>query len=339
MNIKSIKLIALSVAVLGFSAEANAICLDYWIKGPSACKPEEQKKTVIIQGGKNLNLNIEKTPERIAYEENLNVQIDKFIEGYGKPPREFVAFHLDPSLENAVRWVKKFEEDYDRTRKIAVAWKQANALFEEYKETGTLKLTPESGVTEKDIQYVLKALEENPSELKPVKSFSKDLEGDWESKVLSTDYSKLDYKNEPLQQAVGNFTQMQNKANVQVKTEKEESKKPVKGTENLEISYYFSAKCAYCVKFKPQLQKAIKDYGEDKVKLTCVDMTPGDKKPANIGEDLNCKWRPLLAGEAQQYGVKSTPSLLVRRSGTDTLDLIENYYSSDVLYKYFKKGS
>lgn len=337
MTIKSIKLFALSAAVLGFSAEANAICLDYWIKGPSACKPEEQQKTVVIKGGTNIDLNIEKDPERIAYEENLNIQIDKFIEGYGKPPREFVAFHLDPSLENAVRWVKKFEEDYDRTRKIAIAWKQANKLFEEYKETGTLKLTPESGVTERDIQYVLKALEERPTDLKPVKSFSKELEGEWETKVLNTDYSKLEYKNEPYKETLNNFTQT--KAKAETKRPQQENKKPVTGSEKLEISYYFSAKCPYCVKFKPELEKAIKDYGKDNVKLTCVDMTPGQKNPANVGKGLDCKWRPLLAGEAEQYGVKSTPSLLVKRAGSPTLDLIENYYTSDVLYKYFKKGN
>ena len=337
MKIQSIKLFALSAAVLGFSSEANAICLDYWIKGPSACKPEAQEKTVVIKGGTNLNLNIEKDAARIEYEDNLNLQIDKFIEGYGKPPREFVAFHLDPTLENAVRWVKKFEDDYDRTRKIAIAWKQADKLFKEYKETGTLKLSPESGVTERDIQYVLKALEERPSDLKPVKGFSKDLEGDWETKVLNTDYSKLEYKNEPYSQALDNFTQT--KAAPKQAAKKQEDNKPVKGTENLEISYYFSAKCPYCVKFKPQLQKAINDYGKDKVKLTCVDMTPGKQSPDNIGGGLECKWRPILAGEAKQYGVKSTPSLLVKRSGTNTLDLIENYYSSEVLYKYFKKGS
>lgn len=356
MKFNALKIFTVSIFALGASSEAQAICLDYWIKGPAACKDQEdQKQKILIQGGKNIDINFEKDEARIAYEKDLDIKVDKFIEAYGKPPREFVAFHLDPTLENAIRWVKKFETEYDRTRKIAVAWRQADNLFKEYKKTGSLSLPPESGVSEAQVKYLLTALEENPTDLKEVKGFGNKIDdSDWADNILDTNYAKLDYKDDSYTRAVNKIAKTGNNSDYSLKALERKSKEPryekpskptkkvketVNTTNKLEISYYFSAKCPFCEQFKPQLKSAIEDFGKDKVSLTCVDMTPGDKKPENIKGKLDCKWRPLLAGEASQFGVKSTPSLLVKRSGSSDLELIENYYDADVLLNYFKNGA
>ena len=158
------------------SFNAQAVCLDYWLKGPSGCKEvKNNKKKIIINGNIKVG-DVEKDAERIQYEADLNKKIDKFLASYGKPPREFVAFHLDPTLENAVKWVKKFNEDVERTTKIAVAWKQADEIFTKYKKTGQLMLPQESGVTEKQLKYLREVLDdENVSKLPDVKGFGVDI--------------------------------------------------------------------------------------------------------------------------------------------------------------------
>lgn len=342
MNKTFLKLLTATALFVGASSNANAICLDYWIKGPAACKDQAEEKKLVIKGG-NVNLNIEKDEARIAYEKELNIQIDKFLADYGKPPREFVAFHIDPSLENAIRWVKKFNEQRERSRKIAVSWRQADKLFQEYSNTGQLSLPPESGVTASQVEYLLKALEENPSELREVKGYGVDIKGEWDKTVLDKKYSKLNYKDEAYAKAVDKLTQtgsssaysLEKLENKYKKADKEKSAK----IEPLEISYYFSAKCPFCQKFKPELKDAIAKFGKKNIKLTCVDMTPGEKKPDNLTGGLDCKWRPLLAGEAKQFGIKRTPSLLVKRGGASGLELLENYHDTKTLVKYFKYGA
>lgn len=371
-------LVAVSLFALP-TANANAICLDYWLKGPSACKEDpEEKNRIYIKGGKNVNINIEKDDARIAYEEGLNKEIDKFLAGYGKPPREFVAFHLDPTMENAVRWVKKFNTEHERTMKIAVAWKQADRLFREYKATGEIILPADSGVTESQIKYLKKAFEEDATELPEVKGFGVNLPGDWDEDRMSRNYAKLDYKDEDYAKKTKELLAAGEKPDyeltpfdrrVKVKEERkeaeeakekateeankkalEEADKPSRdllksltnsdsaNSEKLEISYYFSKKCPFCDKYHSQLSAAVEAYGRENIELTCVDMTPGAKSAANIKGKINCKWRPLQTGEMAQFGVKRTPSILVKRGGSKALELLENYYDSDVLLKYFKNG-
>jgi thioredoxin-related protein len=361
---------------------AQAVCLDYWLKGPSACKDTPENKKRILIKGANININAEIDPERIKYEEDLNKKIDVFMAGYGKPPREFAAFHLDPTLENAVRWVKKFNEEHERTMKVAVAWKQADYLFRQYKETGEILLPADSGVTPEQVKYLKEAFESDASDLPKVKGFGVDLPGDWDEDRLARDYGKLNYKEKTekqiekeianpkpisiydapaLEKQIGARSIMDKavkeqlnqkndesiiKANdnlgsmkYQAAPKKVEDKKSTSSLtrENLEISYYFSAKCAFCQQFKPELKTAIDTYGKDKIKLTCVDMTPGERTPENKG-DIDCKWRPLLTGEQQQFGIAKTPSIIVKRGESSQLELLENYHDSKVLIDYFVNG-
>ncbi|HAG52166.1 MAG TPA: hypothetical protein DCL21_00065 [Alphaproteobacteria bacterium] len=358
MNNLALKVLLISLVVLSNVESANAICLDYWLKGPSACKEDpEEKNRILIKGGKNINVNVQKDEARIAYEEDLNVQIDKFLAGYGKPPREFVAFHLDPSMENAVRWVRKFNEQHERTMKVAVAWRQADKIFKQYKATGEILLPADSGVTPEQIKYLKKAFEEDVSDLPEVKGFGIDLPGDWDEDRLSRNYNKLEYKDEDLAEAASKLSNTGKASSFSLgATEKKlaqqakEAKangyakynKPMKELakpEKLEISYYFSAKCPFCKKFEPELTNAIESYGKENVSLTCVDMTPNDRKPANIKGKVDCKWRPLLTGEMKQFGIKKTPTLLVKRGESKALELLENYHSSKVLVNYFKNGA
>tara|TARA_Y100000590_G_scaffold152035_1_gene174603 strand:+ start:37 stop:1155 length:1119 start_codon:yes stop_codon:yes gene_type:complete len=367
MNKIAVKLLLVGVLAFSHVEKANAICLDYWLKGPSACKEDpEEKNRILIKGG-NVNLNVEKDEARIQYEQDLNVKIDKFLAGYGKPPREFVAFHLDPTLENAVRWVKKFNEEHERTMKIAVAWKQADRLFRQYKATGEILLPADSGVSPSQLKYLKEAFEEEASDLPKVKGFGVDLPGNWDEDRLSRDYAKLDYKDADLAQAASKLANKGEKAdyaltnlerrikvNEAKKQEleamvegkaKEEAKKATKKEEKsnkkekLEISYYFSATCPYCTKFKPELKDAIEKYGKDNVQLTCVDMTPnGKRSPSNVKGKIDCKWRQLIPGETSRYGVSKTPTLLVKRGSSNGLELLENFHTSKALLDYFENG-
>lgn len=352
-------LITAFVVILGLggvsSANAQGVCLDYWIKGPSACKNQQKQTHKIkididnVQGDLS---KVKKDEARIQYENALNKRIDKFLANYGKPPREFVAFHLDPSLENAIRWVKKFREEVNRTSKIAVAWKQAEAIFEEYRDTGTVTLPAESGVSESDLKYLMQAFEEDATDLPKVKGFGVNLDGDWDERSLSRDFATLRYKDEngnrvtsletmqkyaknALPESYKDSVSYQQAVNV-IKQSKKENK-VAKQMEPIEVNYYFSAKCAFCVKFSKALDRAVKRVGKNKVKLTCVDMTPGDKKQSNIS-GVDCKWRPLLDGETKKLGVKRTPTIIVKRPGSKTLELLENYHETEELVKYFREG-
>lgn len=381
---------------------AEAVCLDYWLKGPAACQEEnpKDKNRILIKGGKNININVEKDQARMKYEEDLNGKIDVFLAGYGKPPREFAAFHLDPTLENAVRWVKKFNTEHERTMKIAVSWKQADQLYRQYKATGEILLPADSGVTPEQIKYLKQAFEGDATDLPKVKGFGVDLPGNWDEDRLSRNYDELDYKKKDPAQLVkemaspmpvpygtpdlmkqvtdraiasnspqgvkvkkleaeedekfgkgfeeekeesrslfDRLTGSSSKKEVKKAVKKETKKQVKKGDrETLEISYYFSDKCPFCKQFKPNLQSAIAAYGKENIKLTCVDMTPGEKSPKHVPAGLKCKWRPILTGEMQQFGIEVTPSMIVKRGNSDALELLENYHETPVLVDYFING-
>jgi len=362
---KKILLVTLClVFAQGVTEKANAqVCLDYWLKGPSACKQQAQnnKNKIIING--NIDAaKLKKDEVRIKYEQDLNVKIDKFLAGYGKPPREFVAFHLDPTMENAIRWVKKFNEDHERTMKIAVAWKQADKLFRDYRDTGELMLPAESGVTEAQLKYLREALDEEASDLPKVKGFGVNIEGDWDEDRLSRNYTALKFKEKDLGKAVsrlsntggdstfslGSFSKKAElKADLDTKAkDKTEVKAEIKAEKNvelknqfpLEVSYYFSKKCAFCTKYAKSIKTVVKNIGSKNINLTCVDMTPKDANPSNKG-DLDCKWRPATKTELQKLGIRRTPSIIVKRPGTKSLELLENYHNAEVLEKYFRYGS
>jgi len=349
---KKILLVTLFLFVMqAVSFNAQAVCLDYWLKGPSGCKEvKNNKKKIIINGNIKVG-DVEKDAERIQYEADLNKKIDKFLASYGKPPREFVAFHLDPTLENAVKWVKKFNEDVERTTKIAVAWKQADEIFTKYKKTGQLMLPQESGVTEKQLKYLREVLDdENVSKLPDVKGFGVDIEGDWDESRLGQDYSELTFKEKKLGGAVSRLSNMGSKSSFSLdslkkqikdkkdlKESKKQNKKDLAKKFPIEINYYFSKKCPFCVKYAKSIKEVTNKFGAKNLKVTCVDVTPGEKVPSNKG-DLKCKWRPALDGEIRQFGIKKTPALIVKRPNSKSLELLENYHDAETLEKYFING-
>ncbi|MCP4354913.1 MAG: hypothetical protein GY793_04635 [Proteobacteria bacterium] len=356
---KKLLLVTLYLVMAQSAVEkANAqVCLDYWLKGPSACKQQQNKNKVTINGNITAG-KIKKTKGRIKYERNLNVKIDKFIAGYGKPPREFIAFHLDPTMENAIRWVKKFNEDHERTMKIAVAWKQADELFRSYRDTGELTLPAESGVTVQQLSYLREALDEEASDLPKVKGFGVNIEGDWDEDRLSRNYTTLKFKEKDFAKAASKLSNtgkessfslgslskkvgFKTASNTKIKeTTKVKTKQKVKTGNQfpLEVSYYFSKKCAFCVKYTESIKTAVKNIGSKNIKLTCVDMTPGAKDPSNKGS-LDCKWRPVTKKELKKFGVKRTPSMIVKRPGSNALELLENYHNAKVLEKYLRYGT
>lgn len=151
--------------LLSTSAQAE-VCLDYWKIGPNgSCKkptydkqPEAKPKDEMPQYRPEPRQ--ERKPSAPQPQGlSLDKKIDEYIEDYEKPPREYVAFHLEPTLENAMRWVKKYRETLSRGSQLAEAWTQAEYLYDRMEAQGV------------DVDSVV----ELDKELPQVKGFFKDL--------------------------------------------------------------------------------------------------------------------------------------------------------------------
>lgn len=129
-----------ALLILQVSAQAET-CLDYWRVGPNGdCRkptyerqPTEKPKT---EEPKKVEEPKSQPQVQEQPQENLDTRIDDYLENYEKPPREYAAFHLEPTLENAIKWVKKYRETIDRSRKLAEAWSQAEYLYDHMQAQG-----------------------------------------------------------------------------------------------------------------------------------------------------------------------------------------------------------
>jgi hypothetical protein len=51
--------------------------------------------------------------------------VQQFLDNHGKPPREFAEFYVNPTPENAQRWVAAFRAQQAKANAIAAAWREA----------------------------------------------------------------------------------------------------------------------------------------------------------------------------------------------------------------------
>lgn len=324
-------------------------CLSYWVVGDSGCDGAEPvSQTVddvlpepIVDNQQPQAPELPPEPKAPTLDE----KIEDFMENHGKPPREFVAFHLEPTIENALKWVQKYEEMLTRNRRLAGAWNQARILYEEAKEKGVKDKLPQL---------------ENP--LPEVPNFGVQLPAEMSWFMQEDQVSKID-QGSPFSVFGGPFSEVGGAVNTGVTPLGQDGSiggrsEQVGGVSSgvtplvngrigggpekaydgpIQISYYFSAECPYCKEFEPELDKVIKSM-HDRLEVTCVDMTPSGSDKMNIHGKVDCAWRPVRPGEASRFGIVTTPSLIVKRSPEKPMERINGYVDSERLEAFLREG-
>ena len=316
---------------------AYAGCLSYWKVGMSGCDGSQKEEegvdivATVPETPSNTQPQPEKKPQQQAQQPTLDTRIDEFLENHGKPPREFVAFHLEPSLENAVKWIHKYNETISRSRQLAAMWTQAQQLYDNSVKTGQ----PIPGMEQ--LQGI---------ELPPVQDLGVPLPANLQA-LLNPNAQGRPGANpgNPFAQAPSNpfITIPGQTPGVPSLSGLQDGPigsltppSAISGEEPIRISYYFSAQCPFCKKFEPGLQNLIKQLGP-KVQVTCVDMTPAGQDVQNIHGKVDCQWRPLMAGEKDAYKVEATPTLIINRGGGRPMERIAGYVDELTLKDYFTK--
>lgn len=334
-QIFSLRVIALTVlgGVMLLSTNAHAqyadkysTCLDYWSVGPSGCGPKKKDKQNVPAPAPHVSVSQvvpQQAPVQVqkAVTQTLDEKIDDFLENHGKPPREFVAFHLEPTLENALKWVQTYREMLSRNQQIVYAWEQAEKLYE-----GALSSNDES-VKEKLAQ--LNKLPEIPDFGVEIPGFERPKSLD-EEQILAVEQVEERYT----PQFDNSITARSNAASlgggqygggISVEGKALDTTRVGAVTSApIKIDYYFSAQCPFCQRFEPDFQRLIAGAGS-KVDVTCIDMTPSGASIENINGDVDCTWRPIEFGEAERMGIKRTPSLIIDRGNGGPLERLSGY--------------
>lgn len=344
----------LYVLVLLFAAPAWAAedCLSYTQVGASNCQgtvdrgaEKEAEQTLLPEPEVQAPRPIQPTPtvqiqpEEPREEDAFEQKVQEYYDTYNKPPREFVEFNLNPTLENALKWAKKYEELQKRDRQLTAAWGQAQTILKDMEERGQEVPGYES-------------MPEIPDYGAPLENEFKAFAGDLPSQ--QNDYSGI-AKNSALSNgaptpgfAAGDETfsgdlfgrQDEGAISIGSKPLKGESLTPVEVEEPtgpVDIQYYFSAECPFCEKFEKGFKVFIETFKAD-VEVTCVDMTPSGRKIENIHGKLDCRWRPAVPGEARAMGIQSTPTLLINRGLGDGLEKIEGVIDMRRLQQFVFEG-
>lgn len=302
------KVFLFSVAVITASSalaqgEQKPRCLSYTSVGMSDCKEEVVSATETPSEEPRPVVEFDREPQPTAPAQSaLDDRIDDFLENHGKPPREFVAFSLEPTLENALIWAQKYREMLDRNKRLTDAWQQAQQILDSRLQTGE----------------EVPAL---PVALPPVPDFS----------PLALQETQKGRQPQPERAARplahGFSADVQDVKGGRIGGAQEVVLKPIS------ISYYFSAECPYCQKFEKELKIITKDMGKQ-LDLTCVDMTPSGQEPSNVLGKVDCAWRPLQVGEMDKMGIKSTPTLIIDRNQGGSLERVTGFVDAKSLKKY-----
>lgn len=109
------------------AVEAYRPCVDYYSVGPSKCAPKEVPAVI---------------PAAVADVVVPNTDpVRQFMDDHDKPPVEFAEFYLNPTPENARKWVQAFSERQQRSQAVNEAWRVAE---DELRAAGQLpaRVTP-----------------------------------------------------------------------------------------------------------------------------------------------------------------------------------------------------
>jgi hypothetical protein len=301
-------------------------CLDYWQVGMAGkCAPPKKAVKKAAVSAPSPTIAVAAPPAPVSpTKSKQDEDIDKFQEQYGKPPREFVAFYLNPTAENATKWVHTYQNMLDRNTQLAIAWTQAESLYQNALGKGvpaskfastTLPAVPDYGVA-------VPGFTDNPA-FYPGRTPPG-------TQVLQAGVQSLGGGSLPQRSALTNPAAIAQGLVVD----------PQPATQNgtIEVRYYFSAECPYCQKFQPDFAGLLKESGT-KLSTTCVDVTPYSgpgtgPDQSHVAGKLDCAWRALAPGEEDQFGIKETPTILIRRTANGPFERVNGYVPIDTLKQY-----
>lgn len=261
------------------------VCVNYYSRGDVSCATAPSATQLMPTQQTDVAPRLLDPPA--PAQTHMDAEVDKYLENYGKPPREFVEFYLNPTQENAMKWVATYQQMLKRGQALSQSWNQADELYRQSGadiSTSISQLPPVPGVALPATFPVIAAPNGVPQVSGPVNS------------PPAT----------PLPPSIGAF------ANTSVGPSSEIGGIPTP----VNLNYYFSATCPYCEKMTPQLNEIQKQM-QSELKLTCIDVTPFGKTvradPANIASKLSCQWRMPEEGEVEKMGVQQTPTLFIQR--------------------------
>lgn len=91
-------------------------CVDYFQVGGSRCAPISSAVAAAPAST---------SPAPVPSGRPSADPVQSFLDNHGKPPREFAEFYVNPTPENARRWVEAFRAQQTKANAMAEAWRQA----------------------------------------------------------------------------------------------------------------------------------------------------------------------------------------------------------------------
>lgn len=285
------------LAVWGVCASNVAVakdvtCIDYFTVGESKCQPAASTPVQAPPKAGQAQL---LAPADAPKAES---DVDKYLENYGKPPREFVEFYLNPTTDNAQKWVGAYQQMLQKGQDMSKSWSNAEQLYA--KSSGGAAAVNNTG--------------------SPAQAAMPDSQPVSQSVALPAAA--------PAPVSIGAFSGVAGGASLG----------GLAGAgSSYNLTYYFSQVCPYCARMTPDLAVLSKEK-EGKLALTCVDVTPegpqSHPEPTYITGKLPCKWRLPEAGEIDSQEVRQTPTLLIQKDGGAPLRL-SGYVPLAQLRQYF----
>lgn len=283
---------ALSLGLVGvtsvFAAPAKEKpCIDYYSVGASNCQP------------------IDSTPLNVAPltsgapQSSVQPQseVDRYLADYGKPPREFVEFYLNPTSENASKWVTTYQQMIQKGQDLSKAWSQADQLY------AARNAAVPSGLPASPTPEVISAAAVQADQSMQMPS------------VLPS-------------QSFGAFAGSSGNGAVAASGVREKG---------YSLTYYFSQTCPYCARMTPDLAILSKEMGNKlALTCVDVTPVGPQSRPdeAYITSKLPCKWRLPDEGEVERQQVRQTPTLWVQKEGSASVRL-SGYVPISQLRRYF----
>lgn len=277
------------LGVSGYAEDKE--CIDFYTVGESKCEPAA--KPVQASSGSPVLV-----PPAVRNEEQ---KVDEFLENYGKPPREFVQFYMNPTPENAQKWVQAYQGILQKSQNISDMWADAERLYgQQGAEPATRRSAPSVPA-----RVMPQAPQVAPDAALPVSQPS----------------------------SLGNF------GGLNAVPTGRQTGGVMPQDRGLKLTYYFSQICPFCARMTPELSVLTNNYS-GKLEFTCVDVTPFSEttapRPANISDKLACQWRLPEPEELKREGVNQTPTLLVQQGGKAQVKL-SGYMSQEQLKPYFAR--
>lgn len=310
-QMKKTHLLPLTVLVLApawaVAQDKYTTCVNYYTTGDATCPaPASNALLVPSQVTNTAPRLLAPTADSTPQTNSMDAQVDKYLENYGKPPREFVEFYLNPTQENAMKWVSTYQQMLKRGQALTQNWSQADELYSQggydnipnsISKLPPVPTVPGMAPVAAPIATPMVPQVSPQADTPPVVATSF---GAFASTAASP---------------VGDIGGV-----------------PVPVT----LSYYFSATCPYCEKMTPELHE-IENQMKSELKLTCIDLTPLGPTvradPANIASKLGCQWRMPEAGEVEKLNIQQTPTILIQR-GADAPVRLSGYVPQAQLQSY-----